>query len=172
MAKKRPTRKRVASNAPGRGRTIPNELIAKFRVEYLRSGSLSAAAHAVKLPPSSCQRLADAAEEDPTFVSARKLFLSRGLDRVEAMLIRAAELASERLEEGPVTDALGSIVDNGPQYFRGLSDAHRALAARRAKEMPDDPSKTGPVEVRITVAGESPTIESVRAEPAPDVTSS
>jgi hypothetical protein len=167
MAKKRPTRKRVASNAPGRGRTIPNELIAKFRVEYLRSGSLSAAAHAVKLPPSSCQRLADAAEEDPTFVSARKLFLSRGLDRVEAMLIRAAELASERLKKGPVTDALGSIVDNGPQYFRGLSDAHRALAARRAKEMPEDGPKTSP-QVTIILKGAESQSVTTDPEPVPD----
>ena len=151
---KRKQRQHTTENAPGRGQRIPPELVAPFGAEYLRTGSLSAAAHAVKLPVSSCQALVTAAEGDETFVSARKSYLSRGLDRVEAMLIRSAEYAAERIAEGPTTDALGGIVDSGPQYFRGLADAHRSLVARVAKEKPET-SDVGPVEIVIRTTSDN-----------------
>jgi len=150
MAKRRPA-KRSALQAPGRGKKISTELTAKFREAYLRFGYMTAAANEVKLPPTSCVRLVEEAESDPEFVAARRLLLTRGLDRVETMMIRSAEIATERIEAGPTVDAMGGIVDNGPQYFRGLSDAHRSLVARKAKETPDEAGKAGPVEVRITV---------------------
>lgn len=151
MGKRRTIENR--DNAPGRGRRIRTELVAPFRAEYLRTGSLTAAARAVKLPPSSCQGMVADAEADEVFVSARRSYLTRGLDRVEAMLIRSAEFASERIAEGPTVDAVGSIVDNGPQYFRGLADAHRSLVARAAKEKPEgesDASKSVEIVIRTT----------------------
>jgi hypothetical protein len=132
-------------NAPGRGGKVSVELQSRFRAAYLKHGYLSGAAREVKLPISTCAKFADQAEADPAFVQARKDLLTRGLDRVEAMLIRASEIAAERIESGPQVDAMGGIVDNGPQYFRGLSDAHRSLAARKAKESPDEPK--GPLEI-------------------------
>jgi len=165
MASKRPPKRHA--NAPGAGSRVTTEIKARFREEYLRSGNVSAAARAVKLPRSSCTALAEDAETDPAFVKARKDLLTRGLDRVETMLIRAAELASERMEEGPTVDGMGGIVDNGPQYFRGLSDAHRALAARRAKEMPEDGPKASP-QVTIILKGAESQSVTTDPEPVPD----
>lgn len=170
MAKNKPPRKR-AENAPGRGSRVSAEVVAKFRAAYLRHGYLAGAAREAKLPETTCVRLADEAENDPAFVEARRLLLTRGLDRIETMLVKSAEIAAERIEEGPQIDSMGGIVDNGPQYFRGLADAHRSLAARKAKETPDEPK--GPLEIvfRRASAPSEPAKETEPAEALPDVAS-
>lgn len=144
-----------APNSPGRGSKVPDELIAKFRVEYLRTGVVASAARACGLDKDTCYKYADECDDDPAFRSARASLLTRGLDQVEAMVIKSASIAAERIEEGPQVDAQGGIVDNGPQYLRGLVDAHRSLAGRRKIEhdmSPESKKDEGPVEVVITMA--------------------
>lgn len=166
MAKQKPREQRAPLEPPGRGSRISDEHVARFREAYLRFGYVSAAAREVGLSPSSCRKIADDADNDPDFAKARTELLARGLDKVETMLLRSTELAAERIEAGPTVDATGAIVDLGPQYFRGITDAHRSLVARRAKEAPDDSNK-GPLEVviRRAVAGKA------EAEPVQENTS-
>jgi hypothetical protein len=152
-------KRKDAPNAPGRGTKVPDELIGKFKVEYLRTGVVASAARACGLDKFTCYKYADEAEADPLFQRARKLLLTRGLDEVESMVINSARIAAERIEEGPQVDGMGGIVDSGPQYLRGLVDAHRSLVGRRKAE--DDiaarqgPAPTGPLEIVIRRAGKT-----------------
>lgn len=144
-------RKSALDKGPGRGVKVPDELIASFRAEYLRYGTLSGAARAVGLPISTAKKYADEAEEEPSFVEARKKLLTRGLDRVEAVMIRGVELAGDRLEAGP---DMGQQ-DAGPQYIRSIAEVHRSLVQRAKTEhdMKPENVQTGPVEVVIRRAG-------------------
>lgn len=163
MAKK-PAVLNTHANAPGRGRVVSNELRAQFLEHYLRLGAVGTAANLVQLPRTTCQTFADEAEKDPVFVSARRSLLTSGLERVETMLLRSTELAAERIEKGPQIDASGCIVDTGPAYYRGITDAHRSLVARRKIET-DVTRDTTPMEqvevvIRMATAPDAPKTDS------------
>lgn len=142
---KTPRRTGRKSNAPGRGHKVSTELKARFREAYLRLGIVAEAAREVRLPPTTCRTFAEEAESDPAFVQARRSLLTRGLDRVETMVVSSAEIAYQRIAEGPKVDDNGSIVDPGPNYMRGLVEAHRSLVARRKTEHDMDPDKNKPL---------------------------
>jgi hypothetical protein len=147
-------RKSERTNAPGSGSRVTNELKAKFRTAYLRLGSVSAAAAAVKIPRTTCIPIADEAEADPVFVKARQDYLAHGLPRVEAMLIRSCEIAAKRVKKKPTVTKMGEF-DNGHHYLRALSDAHRSLATRRKidHDIAPENKPAWPSGVRIIIDG-------------------
>jgi hypothetical protein len=157
VTRKKSRKKSPLANAPGRGGRVSTQAKAKFLTEYLRLGIVTSAAKIAGLPRTTCITFADAAEDDPAFVAARRALLTRGLDRVETMLIRGCEVASERVERDPVPDDNGCVNDVGHQYLRAISDAHRSLVQRRKTEHDISPENknSGPVEINIRIAGEA-----------------
>ena len=150
-------------NAPGRGNRTPPEVEAIFASEYLRTGIVSVSAKKAKIPQPTGYELANRLEEDPEFVKNRKALLTRGLDRVEAMLIRSCETAAKRVQKKIRVTPFGES-DNGHHYLRALSDAHRSLTARCKidHDIAPENKPQWPAGLRITIDGQPET------EPTPE----
>lgn len=135
-------------NAPGRGNKTPADIEAVFAEEYLRTGIATIAAKKAGIPERTGREVAERLEENPDFAARRRALLTRGLDRVETMLIKSCETAAKRISKKPVVTEMG-LADNGHHYLRALSDAHRSLVARRKMDHDVAPEnkQTGPVEV-------------------------
>lgn len=129
-----------------RGTRVPTSLQAKFRAKYLETGSISAAARAVKMPVSTAADYAKQFDEDPEFVSARKALYDRHLPEAEALMMDGLRAVHQRvLAKDPSPRELAKLAkDFGlksfsytnpkPQYFRGMVDAVGKLTAKQRFE--------------------------------------
>ena len=126
------------------GSKTPDEVVAKFRRAYLRSGNAASAARSVGIHRSTGAVLAKEANDDPAFRQARTDLLAHGLERVELMLIEASSIAMARIRrKAPEAEDIAKIIeqydlkslnyhDPRPAYFGALVNAHRSLKTKLA----------------------------------------
>lgn len=134
-------------NGAGRGNKTPVEIEAEFAAEYMRTGIAAVAARKVRISRFTGRDIATRLDLQPEFAQRRSAFLARGLDDVELALLDLVDTAHKRTKAKPVITEMG-VSDNGPHWMRALTDLHRSLVARRKS---DEPTPTGPVEIRISV---------------------
>lgn len=154
------TQKLSFYGGPGRGRKVPLDVRRAFAAEFLKTGSITASCRiAGGLPWRTGFDLSKEVEKEPGFAEARRHLRENNLARVEAMLLKAAETASERAERegmlvGGSDKGPGIWVEKAPEYQRNLVDTYKAISMNRKGDAPATNSE--PVQVEITVKAVPP----------------
>jgi hypothetical protein len=137
---------------------------ADFRMHYLASGNAAWSGRQVGIENkrTACD-WAKRARLDPDFLKARDELMERAVQDAEMMVLSAAERVWERVMAGPMDleklAAMGAKngiksftqQDPNPQYFRGLVDAYKAIAAYRVKIAESAPGAREPVTVKVVL---------------------
>ena len=155
-----PGANRAKRDAMASGQKIPADVRAKFAEVFARTGNVSEAARAAKLPRSSCTILARELEANEEFVKARRSLLTHALERAEVMATQLLELTALRAKQKPRELPMGeggfTIHDKSPDYVRAYTDLYRATQQHAKLKLDADPnrSKVGQVTVTFQVDGD------------------
>lgn len=150
------------------GQKTPDDMVAKFRAEYLRLGNASEAARQVGIAERTGRDLAKQADADELFAEARRALYAGALDEVEALMLDCVRIAAERVRERPLTEreqaqlmdefSLKSFSrqDIRAQYLAQIVNAHRSIQARMKYEAEKSQE---PGDMNLTIFAYPPTEE-------------